>query len=151
MTEHHLGTELTDDQCDPTPRLEVAVELAVDVPEEPHVAGVGAGQPSCRLPLLVLPAGHERRRVGGGVPGALRPVGAHEVVHDAPGGRPLRQHAATPELDVVGVRPDGECAGGGGQVGAERSVFYGVTVLSDEADPAEAAQVLGSINLSRDV
>ena len=46
--------------------------------------------------------------VGRDVPRALRPVGAHEVVDDAAGRRPLGERAPGTELDVVGVGADGQ-------------------------------------------
>ena len=109
VAEHDVGPQLADDRG--RPRDTVArslVEVAVDAPEEAHLAGAVAGQPAGRLALLVLAARDERRQVGDGVPRALRAVGAHEVVDDAAGGRPLGERAAGAELDVVGMGGDGQ-------------------------------------------
>ena len=106
VTEHDVRPELADHQGDAARAVEVAVELAVDVVEEPHLAGAIAGEPSCRLALLDLATRRERADVGVGVPRPLRAVGAHEVVDDASVGGPLGERRAAPELDVVGVRAD---------------------------------------------
>ena len=89
-------------------RHEVAVELAVDVAEEAHLAGGGTGEPAGGGALLVLASGGERDGVGERVPRALRSVGAHEVMDRATGGGPLRERRAASELDVVGMGADRE-------------------------------------------
>ena len=108
VAEHDLRSQLADDPGDLAARRPIAVELAVDAVEEADLTGPVAGQPSRRLALLVLTPGDERRQIGVRVPRALRTVGAHEVVDDAAGGRPLGQRAAGAELDVVGVGADGQ-------------------------------------------
>ena len=57
VAEHDLGSQLADHAGDAAAGLEVAVELAVDVAEEAHLAG-------------------GRRRRAGGRPRAVRPDGA---------------------------------------------------------------------------
>ena len=108
VTEHDVGPQLADDPGDLGDRRPIARQVAVDVPEEAHLAGAVTGQPAGRLALLVLAARHELRQVGRRVPRALGTVGAHEVVDDAAGRRPLGQRAAGAELDVVGMGGDGQ-------------------------------------------
>ena len=106
VAEHDLRAQLSDDLRDRATQRERAVEFAVDLAEEHHLTGRAARETSSSLALFVLPAADERSGVGRDVPGALRAVGADEVVHDAPGGRPLGERATGAELDVVGMRAD---------------------------------------------
>ena len=96
------------------PGREVVLELAVDASEEETcpllVRRRDRRTGSGRGALLVLTPGDERGGVGVGVPRALRPVRAHEVVHDRAGGSPLGERRPGAELDVVRVGADGERA-----------------------------------------
>ena len=79
VAEHDVGPQ----PPDPVGHLATAwrrsgLELAVDPAEEHHLAGGAEGLG--RGPLLDLAGGDQRGEVGVGVPRALRPVGAHEVV-----------------------------------------------------------------------
>jgi len=65
----------------------------------------------CRRPALRFAGRHQGAEIGVRVPAALGSVGEDQVVHPASGRRPLGQRGATSELDVVGVRADGQ--GGG--------------------------------------
>ena len=84
-----------------------------------------------------------------GVPGALRAVGADEVVHDAAGGRPLGERGAGTELDVVGMGADRQrhagtarstwstarsCDGAGGWPGSLALIGWQLMALSSIAD-----------------
>ena len=108
VAEDDIGRQLADDAGDVADRGPIGDEIAVDAAEEADLAGAVAGEPAGRLALLVAATGDERRQVGVDVPRALRPVGAHEVVDDAPGRRPLGERAAGAELHIVGVGGDGQ-------------------------------------------
>ena len=56
------------------------------------------------------PRRDERGKVLVGIPTALRSVGEHEQFDVRAATRPMRERRATPELDVVGMRTDGEDA-----------------------------------------
>ena len=64
VAEHDIGLQLPDDPGDPAPGREIALQLAVDVPEEPALAGVGPGEPPGGFALLVLAAPCQRAQVG---------------------------------------------------------------------------------------
>src|SRR5213075_1724148 len=64
-----------------------------------------------RVALFLLAERNEAGLVLGRVPRTLRPVGADEVVHLAPGCGPLGQRGAAAEFDVVGMGGDGQCPG----------------------------------------
>ncbi len=98
--------ELTDDQRHPSPGLEIAVQFSVDVLQESNFPRALPGESTGRLALLVLAARRKGRDVDVGVPGALGPVGAHQVVDGAAVGRPLGEQPTTSELDVVGMGAD---------------------------------------------
>ena len=122
VAQHHLRSQLSDDVSDLASRGQVAVEFPVDAPEEPHLTGVRAGEAPRCLTLLVLAAGRQCGHIDVGIPGPLRTVGAHQVVHDTAVGSPLGEHPACSELDVVGVCTDrqrrgGRCEVGGGRCG----------------------------------
>ena len=106
VAQHDLRSQFADDASDFTSRGQVAVEFAVDAPKESDLACIGAGEAACGLTLFVLAPRCERSHVDIGIPRALRPVGAHQVVDDTTIGGPLRQHAAGPEFHVVGVGSD---------------------------------------------
>jgi hypothetical protein len=108
VAEHRLGPEFTNRPGHLAARGAIVRQLAVDASEEPHLTGRPAAQPLRGGPLLALTATGEFLDVGIHVPGALRAVGADQVVHDAPVRRPLREQPAAAELHVVRVGADGE-------------------------------------------
>ncbi len=106
VAEHHVGPELSDRERHVTACHKIAIEFAVDVLEEHDLARLAPGQSARCLALLALASGRQRNRVGCGIPGALRSIGTHEVMHRAAAGGPFCKGRAAAELDVVGVSPD---------------------------------------------
>ncbi len=91
------------------------LQLSVRPAQEGHRGSAAEGR--CSRNLLLLARHDELRGVLGGIPGATRAVGAHEVVDIAACCGPLRKCATAAELDVVRMGPDGEGASGRREVG----------------------------------
>jgi hypothetical protein len=111
VTEDDVGSGGADRHAHLLASVHVGFELAVDRVEEVHRLGAqrdGSGA------LLVVPGGDELGQVLVGGPGALRTVGEHEELHVRARAYPLGEGRAAAELDVVGVRADGEHAARGG-------------------------------------
>ena len=114
VAEQHVGPHGPDDPGHRPALVGVVDQLAVDLAEELHpVAGRRSDVTAEQAPAAA--ARHSRLRaatsaaeVGVGVPAALGPVGEHEVVDLAAGGRPAGERGAGAELDVVGVGADGQ-------------------------------------------
>ena len=109
VAEQHVGAQHPDPPGQRGSGAPVVLELAVDRAQEHHLAG--GAQRGRRGPGLVLAGGHQRRRVGRRVPGALRAIGADHERHLAARLGPLGQGGAGPELDVVGVGAHRQGAG----------------------------------------
>ena len=58
--------------------------------------------------MFVLAQGDEGCLVAFGVPRTLGAVGQDQVVDGGAAGRPLGQRSTAAELDVIGMRPDGQ-------------------------------------------
>ena len=77
-----------------------------------EVPGAGEAEERRRLRRLLDPQRGERVEVGGGVLGALVAARGDEHPHLGAGRRPRGQRAPGRDLGVVGVRVDGQRAGG---------------------------------------
>ncbi len=130
VSEHDIGTGLTNDPARGGDRRSVTSELAVDVAQEDDV---GRAEDRGGIPLLLLASGGQRAEIGVAVPGPLGTVRAYAHRHAGTCRGPLRERRTAPELDVVGVRADREHAlryaevdGRGHDVGVRRSASSSV-------------------------
>ena len=118
MPENDVGTEAPDPKGDVPLLGDAVAKLSVGPSEKDDVTSAELRGGAA---LLCLALRRECHRVALWVPCSLRAVGQDEVVDRRPAGRPFRQRGAATELDVVGVRPDGQHDRRRGQIDRETS------------------------------
>ena len=116
VAQDDIGADGANRPCDLPLGPGAIAELAVGPAEEFDLA---PAQDDGGAALFVLAQGDEGCLVAFGVPRTLGAVGQDQVVDGGAGGRPLGQRSTAAELDVIGMRPDGQGDGRDGEVAGD--------------------------------
>ena len=106
VSKHDVGSKLANPVRHLPALTQPAVEFAIRPTEKDNLTR----RAECmrRGALFVLSGDGQCSGVRIRVPRALGAIGAHEVMHHASGRSPLCERCATTELDIIGMRPNGE-------------------------------------------
>ncbi len=152
VSEDHIRAKFADRSDHLGTRLWVVGEFSIDPAEESHFTGAVATEQAGCSELFDFSDTPESVEVGGGVPGPLGPIGADQMVDLGARLCPFGQGATAAELDVIGMRADGQCSPRDGQIGVHASLWQaglaGLIRPTGHIDSSEVSGVVGSNSLS---